>query len=90
MGNIKGLQDSDILKKLDEFNSSNKLFARIIIIRESLAEQMAELIQSKQGDKVDALGDIYLNVIYGKANYGQYQVFVSSLADSVDGGILIG
>ena len=90
MDRNKGLQSRDIYRKIDEFNSNNKLFAKLIIIRESLAEQMAELIQYKQEEKKDALGDIYLDVIYGKSTFANCTVYVSSIADLAEDGILIG
>ena len=90
MGKSRGLQRKDITNKIDEFNSAHEDFAKILIISKNLAGQMSELIQEEQEEKKEALGDIYLSVIYSKIFYMGCLVVVSPIADKVNGGILIG
>jgi len=90
MGKDSGLQRKDIISKIDSFNLYNKNFAKVIIIGEHLAEQMAELIQDKQEGKKDAIGNIYLNVIYSHATYANCIVIVSPIASLDSEGVLIG
>jgi len=90
LGGNTGLQSRDICRKIDKFNANNIVFAKIIIIRDSLAEQMADLIYGEQDEENEALGDIYLKVIYGLITYRGCRVHVSPIANSAEDGILIG
>jgi len=91
MGKNTGLQSRDILRKIEEFNTNNIEFAKIIIIRDSLTEQMVDLIYREQEEEdKEALGDIYLKVIYGLISYRGCRIHVSPIANSVEDGILIG
>ena len=90
MGKDCGLQRKDIISKIDSFNLNNKNFAKVIIIGENLAEQMAELIQDEQEELKDSIGDIYLNVIYSKSTYARCIIIVSSISSLDSEGVLIG